>query len=418
MSSKAHRTGRTKGKASSRKNTKSAAHAKASTQQRRAYRCRKCGQPKKGHTCTADAVVSAVSTQELQQNNHFALSSAEASQLAGAWASEVQSGSSDEEIEDIYGTELCMVKTKYHESVKSMKHQSGRWYVDPRNYFPHEFRGKYLCERPDHKEKGYVLYRGNKMRAEDFKKMVRRWEDQYPVISTKKKKLPPVSKAKSKAASSSRGMMYCTLHETEAHKTAMTNKKHIREACWAKLPIIYDLPDKYRKLFKVDMYGNVIAPNTVAKNASLCFFEVDHVFPWSRGGRSVQANFQAVQSYANRVKGNRLHPAISDEDLLVGLTVAELKGLLKMVEDDDGGRRNKSRLETDLLNFLFLPPMTGRPYGGFRSEINQFEGNPEKLFNWFLERDQLERQVYKAKYASRAWQNYAETEASSTKVSD
>ena len=36
--------------------------------------------------------------------------------------------------------------------------------------------------------------------------------------------------------------------------------------------------------FRVDMYGNVVSIH--ASDGALCKFDVDHIFPWSRGGRS------------------------------------------------------------------------------------------------------------------------------------
>lgn len=39
-------------------------------------------------------------------------------------------------------------------------------------------------------------------------------------------------------------------------------------------------------------YGNVVA--LAAEQGSICFFDVDHVFPRKRGGRSVLQNFAAT----------------------------------------------------------------------------------------------------------------------------
>ncbi len=56
--------------------------------------------------------------------------------------------------------------------------------------------------------------------------------------------------------------------------------------------------------FRVDMWGNLIClpktvPGGLTDNESLCFLDVDHTFPFSRGGRSVLKNFEAFQCCAN-----------------------------------------------------------------------------------------------------------------------
>ena len=216
------------------------------------------------------------------------------------------------------------------------------------------------------------------------------------------RKRRPHHRAKSKSASSRKtptqrkpATYKCTPHETLAERTKITTNPEIRSACWSKLPIVHDLPSKYRDVFKVDMYGNVVAK--AAEDGALCFFDVDHVFPWSRGGRSVMANFQAVQCFANRsVKSDRLHPTISDEEICVGLTLDELKGLLELRE---GRGRNSKRKHDDLMAWLCNTPMKGRSLGaGFRREVSQLGGDAAKLFRWFLKRQHEDQELLYGDY--------------------
>lgn len=54
-----------------------------------------------------------------------------------------------------------------------------------------------------------------------------------------------------------------------------------------------------------DPYGNVVALE--ARGSCVCAFEVDHIFPWARGGLSVPANFMALYWRSNRnVKNDRV----------------------------------------------------------------------------------------------------------------
>jgi hypothetical protein len=47
-----------------------------------------------------------------------------------------------------------------------------------------------------------------------------------------------------------------------------------------------------------------------AFNGALCFFNMDHIFPNSRGGYTVQYNLLALSKPSNASKGPHLHNAI------------------------------------------------------------------------------------------------------------
>jgi hypothetical protein len=80
--------------------------------------------------------------------------------------------------------------------------------------------------------------------------------------------------------------------------------------------------------FRCDGYGNVVAAK--AKNHSLCGYDIDHAFPWSRGGLSEMENARALHAGANRHRnGSRI--IIARERMKTGLTPADLRNLFDAV---------------------------------------------------------------------------------------
>ena len=130
-----------------------------------------------------------------------------------------------------------------------------------------------------------------------------------------------------------------TPHETSSYRCSQTTKEDNRIKCWEKRNdanrslfrrevvdektgkvTSKELGDGNRAIqrlltesFREDMYGNVISLDAM-DNGALTYFDVDHVFPWSRGGRSVMANFEAVQFSANRwPKSDRLVAELNND---------------------------------------------------------------------------------------------------------
>ncbi|GAX82349.1 hypothetical protein CEUSTIGMA_g9778.t1 [Chlamydomonas eustigma] len=68
------------------------------------------------------------------------------------------------------------------------------------------------------------------------------------------------------------------------------------------------LPQQLRALLRIDIYGNVISLDAI--NHSLCYFNMDHIFPNSRGGYTVQHNLMALSTASNTGKGPHIHNAI------------------------------------------------------------------------------------------------------------
>lgn len=74
--------------------------------------------------------------------------------------------------------------------------------------------------------------------------------------------------------------------------------------------------------FRVDVYGNVVARR--AQRYSPTAWDVDHIFPYSRGGLSVRGNLRVLHSRANQVvKGDRIETLIDPATMLVGIDVAQ-----------------------------------------------------------------------------------------------
>ncbi|KAF5825426.1 hypothetical protein DUNSADRAFT_10179, partial [Dunaliella salina] len=57
--------------------------------------------------------------------------------------------------------------------------------------------------------------------------------------------------------------------------------------------------------FRVDVYGNVVALDAVP--GSPAAFSMDHIMPWSKGGRTRADNLMALSEAANSAKSNTLH---------------------------------------------------------------------------------------------------------------
>jgi hypothetical protein len=122
-----------------------------------------------------------------------------------------------------------------------------------------------------------------------------------------------------------------TKHENTAFRGKQTGDKNIRAMCWDKLQDANrdlfrrvddetgqsnelgdgNFKDFFASRFRLDMWGNVVSIEATSDGA-LTFFDVDHLFPWSRGGRSKMDNFGAVQFAANRwAKSDKLIPSLT-----------------------------------------------------------------------------------------------------------
>lgn len=125
--------------------------------------------------------------------------------------------------------------------------------------------------------------------------------------------------------------------EAASFRASQTGKEAIRRATWRDL-LLYEatdaIPKKWRDTFRVDPYGNVVALE--ASMLAVTAFEVDHIFPWSRGGLSVPDNFMALYWGANRhVKGDGIANAFGAakiERMQCGLS---LEAFLELLAEGD-----------------------------------------------------------------------------------
>ncbi|GMH90839.1 hypothetical protein TL16_g11882 [Triparma laevis f. inornata] len=86
--------------------------------------------------------------------------------------------------------------------------------------------------------------------------------------------------------------------------------------------------------FRKDRHGNVIGAKGTG-NYSITKFDVDHIFPWSRGGLTVPENLEAMHWRANRVvKKAKFLQELSKEKLETGLREEQIVCLFKYIKEE------------------------------------------------------------------------------------
>ena len=171
----------------------------------------------------------------------------------------------------------------------------------------------------------------------------------------------------------------CTYHEIEDDSTKARSNSDNIQACFAMLPATNQtIGRKWNKIFRVDMYGNVVADPLLFSDSALCAFDVDHIFCWSRGGRSVRANFAAVQWDANRrVKRDELVQALNPAQMACGLAPEQFKALMEFAETRAGGSSNRRDVQHEqdrVKSWLTSGPRKGQALSNFRSIMPSFDG--------------------------------------------
>lgn len=109
--------------------------------------------------------------------------------------------------------------------------------------------------------------------------------------------------------------------ETVRKRVESTRDPELRRSAWADLLLLEgterikeELGSPWCKKYRSDPYGNVVALE--AAGEAVCAFELDHIFPWSRGGLSVSANFMAIYWGANRfVKNDKIPNALTEDEI-------------------------------------------------------------------------------------------------------
>ena len=167
---------------------------------------------------------------------------------------------------------------------------------------------------------------------------------------------------------------WCEL-ETVQYRTAQCMQA--RDYCWNKLDrdtlgkVWQDrtnekMPSRL-DLFRVDMFNNVVMNGCSPK--AVCAWEVDHIFPWARGGCSVQTNFAGVQWGANNkkrdkiIQGMDLGPECASK-LQVGLSPGAFVTLFmfcdQLLPHTRSSRQNVRALQDRAVYFLRGSPMVGQ----------------------------------------------------------
>ncbi len=117
------------------------------------------------------------------------------------------------------------------------------------------------------------------------------------------------------------------------------------------------VPAAFLGKFRIDMYGNAV--HLKSSNEAITSFDVDHIFPRSRGGKSVRMNFAAVQTYANRtIKRDKMVPWLDPEKMKCGVQKYQLLAMVDFIIDEEGVRRKDEKAKLD---YLFMCLTAGPP---------------------------------------------------------
>jgi len=198
-------------------------------------------------------------------------------------------------------------------------------------------------------------------------------------------------------------------HETTKHRLITTNPDVIQRCWYLNENYVYEKKylDVYQKLFgddipplvwkflkpyRLDYYGNVISL-TADKN-SLVGFDLDHKFPWSRGGRSKIHNLMCCQSMANRfIKRDELIPCLSATKMACGLQLSQLFGIVKYcLDSSDNHRGNLSNLLTKFVKYIETEPTYSKRSGSWVTFQKETNGSTDGgfLLSYFRNKEQKE----------------------------
>lgn len=109
-----------------------------------------------------------------------------------------------------------------------------------------------------------------------------------------------------------------SMRETYVEKERSSLRK-FHDILWKQLRPIKDFTtsDILNNEFKLDFYGNVVSRHN--ERYSKTSWDVDHIFPFSRGGLSLIGNLRIVQSRANSVvKKDRIDTLIERKEMRIG----------------------------------------------------------------------------------------------------
>jgi hypothetical protein len=258
------------------------------------------------------------------------------------------------------------------------------WYSEKETPFPPASKGGFteitVKTLPRGEGEDHVRWAGRQYTIKEWRQQLEDWQARYPNLTHTDGS---------------------NCHETKSFKGSQTtnidNIKHCFDKC--KRPTWpANLSSYSRKLlesFRVDPWGNMVClPATaggLATDGALCFFDVDHTFPFSRGGRSVRANFEAVQCCANRyIKSDNLVQWLNPQEMNCGISAAQLLAMVHFSERGGGGGRRKDQkhMLNNINRWLTSEPGPARgSFLSFQTDVRRStQGN--KLFEYFEDRHQ------------------------------
>jgi len=256
--------------------------------------------------------------------------------------------------------------------------KSHQWYGDEARDFPPCFtRGTFsLIRRVT--EEGNIEWNGHTYTHEDWKKQLAVWYKACPNIVRKK-------------SAELDDKHDCTPYETSAQRTKATNNPINIDYCWSSMKRI-DYPSSWssktmvRKFFddfRVDMWGNICSNHEFCYNESLTKFDVDHLFPWCRGGRSRQGNFAGVYHEANRVhKNDKLIQDLDPEEMACGVQEKHLIACVKYIlEDSSSPRKTSKNMLVKLKMNLWQPPAVRGNFSNFSKAVGEQSTNGKFIFD-------------------------------------
>jgi hypothetical protein len=204
--------------------------------------------------------------------------------------------------------------------------------------------------------------------------------------------------------------------ESVSYRTKMTSNKKIIEETFNALPAFgssawgeyssawSSMTKTMLGKFRPDMWGNMVClPNKIdpqgATNESLCFFDVDHLFPFSRGGQSIfkkgpENNFAAVQCVANRViKKENLIAFLNPVEMACGISSQQLVAMVLYVEKELNGslrsRKDQHHLRDRILTWLTGSSIKGESFRSFQTDVRR-STDGKALLDYFSARQRRE----------------------------
>ncbi|KAG1676547.1 hypothetical protein FOA52_000090 [Chlamydomonas sp. UWO 241] len=289
------------------------------------------------------------------------------------------------------------IKTTFMEQVlwsPPYLHEQGQWWSNcPDAPFPAEFEfkksGKFLAWRLRRVggQWSYMVHSMNpadKLFSDDERKiMIKKWEAEYQNCVKKEK------------GRESNG------REDMTTRTYRTGAEVTRKSCFRSLLYYSDgIPVEHRKDYCVDAYGNVVCIDAPS-SGSVCGFQPDHLFPWSRGGLTVKSNLAAVHWYANaHVKIDRLLAenaeglggASLEKRMLVGLSVKQFLAILEKRHDYKIGTKTSQarKFNRDVKDLLCSDWLLGCP-----ELLKELRGQePEDTYNWLCNKKAEQQTKY------------------------